>query len=268
METLFDNEMVVKIGEGIQKNEQESDVLAIILLNKNFDFEVSATPYNIEIYGKKMWEWVALCCPNCKIKTIVCTNESDILPLIKPYLGTEKFTAVLYSNTPLLSGATFNDIISYARAKDINVLNLKKGYVFNTEYIKNATSVLGSNVVDFGTKYDFFEVENMQTLGEASDIIRKRILNFHIDNGVNIVDKNSTFIDCDVIIESGTKIFQNNSLLGQTYIGKNCVLEPNNIIKDSIISDKCHIKCAYIEQSRISENIIVGPFESVINKSN
>ena len=268
METLFENEVLIKTENENKIDASKNDILVIILLNKNFDFEVSKTPYDIEMYGKKMWEWVALACQGADIKTIVCTEESEILSLVRPYLGTQKWTVVLYSSTPLLSGVTFNEIMSYVEAKDINVLNLPKGYVFNTEYIKNIDSLLGSNVVSFGKKYDFFEVNSTKDLYEANQILKNRILDFHIANGVNILDKNSTFIDCDVIIESGTTIHQNNTISGQTYIGKNCTLEPNNVIKNSIISDNCVVKCSYIDQSRISENMIVGAFESVVNKSN
>ena len=86
--------------------------------------------------------------------------------------------------------------------------------------------------------------------------------------GVSILDKNSTQIDADVVISSGAVIGQNNVISGLTYIGKNCKIEPNNIIHDSVISDNCVIKCSYIDQSRISENMIVGPFESIVGKSN
>ena len=80
-------------------------------------------------------------------------------------------------------------------------------------------------------------------------------------------DKKSCYIDADVIIESGTKIAPNNVIYGESYIGKNCTLMPNNVIRDSVISSNCVLKYSYIENSRISENIVVGPFESVVNKS-
>ena len=268
METLFDNEMIVKNDASTLTETKDNDVSVIILLNKNFNFSVSRAPYDIPLYGKKMWEWVALACPNTNIKTTVCTEESEILTLIKPYLGNQKWTIVLYSDTPLISGATLQDILSYARAKDVNVLNLPKGYVFNTEYIKNTESLISTNITNFGSKYDFFEVNSNETLYEAKHILKNRILDYHIQNGVNIEDKQSTFIDAEVVIENGAKIEHNTTLIGQTYIGKNCTIEPNSIIKDSVISDKCVVKCSYIEQSRISENMIVGPFEKIINKSN
>ena len=127
---------------------------------------------------------------------------------------------------------------------------------------------MATSIVNFGGKNDFFVIDDAQKLNYATTVLKERILNFHIDNGVVIEDKNSTSIDADVIIENGTIIKQNNALYGMTYIGKNCILEPNNIIKDSVISDNCVLKCSYIEESRISEDMIVGPFESVISKSN
>ena len=254
--------------EKVSKHWTEDDVLVIILLNKNFDFQGTRTPYDLNICGKKMWEWVVLGVGDCEVKTTVCTEESNILTLIKPYLNNKKWTAVLYSDTPLFSGATFLEIMEYVRAKGCNVLNLERGYVFSTEYIKSAESLLSGVVTNFGKNTDFFVVSDSKKLYEATNVIKNRILDFHINSGIIIEDKNSTHIDADVIIENGTIIKQNNALYGLTYIGKNCTLEPNNVIKDSVISDNCIIKYSYLEQSRISENIIVGPFESVINKSN
>ena len=77
--------------------------------------------------------------------------------------------------------------------------------------------------------------------------------------------KSDEFVeDCN---KKAMKTGQSPLKVGQTYIGKNCVVEPNNTIKDSVISDNCVLKTSYVCESRISENIVVGPFESVIKKS-
>ncbi|MBQ3494420.1 MAG: hypothetical protein IJA69_03300 [Clostridia bacterium] len=267
METLTRTEFDYKTEKLAEENTQGKDVLVIVLLVKNFDFAATRTPYDIDICGKKMWEWVALAGDGYRVRTTVCTEESNILTLIKPYLDDScAYTAVLYSDTPLFEKNTFNKIMQFVRAKQVNVLNLKRGYVFNTEYIKNADNFSALPIYDFGEK-DFYRVSKMQDIDFVRQTLSKKINEFHQNNGVILIDKNTTYIDCDVIIESGTKIGPNNTLLGQTYIGKNCVLEPNNVISNSVISDNCIIKCSYISESRISENIVVGPFESVIEKS-
>ena len=268
MDTLIlDREYETKTEKLFAEENKSGDVLFIVLLVKNFDFVGTRTPYDIDICGKKMWEWVALSGDGCEIKSTVCTEESDILTLIKPYLNDKyKYTAVLYSDTPLFEKSTFVRIMDYVRAKQCNVLTLKRGYIFNTEYIKSAESISSLSVFDFGEK-DFFTVKNMKDVTYVRNLLQQKINNFHEENGVVLVDKNSTYIDADAIIESGVKIYPNNTISGQTFIGKSCIVEPNSVISNSVISDNCIIKCSYISESRISENIVVGPFESVINKS-
>lgn len=268
METLLEKEIIKPMPQKTSTFWANDDVLVIILLYKNFNFTTTFTPYDIDICGKKMWEWVALSVGECEIKTTVATKESDILSLIKPYLNNKRYTMVLYSDTPLFSSATFMDIMNYVRARGVNALKLPRGFVFDTNYLRTITSLLSDNVVNFGNEHDFFEVDTPQKLYEVRQITKQRILDFHISNGVSILDKNSTQIDADVVISSGAVIGQNNVISGLTYIGKNCKIEPNNIIHDSVISDNCVIKCSYIDQSRISENMIVGPFESIVGKSN
>lgn len=270
METLFlEKETTFDLfKQQEQKTEEKSsDILLIVLLAKDFDFAGTRTPYDIDICGKKMWEWVAMVGDGCELRTTVCTEESNILTLIKPYLDDKfKYTAVLYSDTPLLEKSTFVKIMQFVRAKQTNVLNLKRGYIFDTGYIKNAESISSLPILDFGEN-DFFRVKSMADVEIVRKNLQRKINAYHQQNGVVFVDANITYIDADVIIETGTRIAQNNTILGQTYIGKNCVLEPNNIIKDSVISDNCVLKTSYVSESRISENIVVGPFESVINKS-
>ena len=88
-----------------------------------------------------------------------------------------------------------------------------------------------------------------------------------MDNGVYIVDPKTTYIDADVVIEKGVRIEPNNVLKGESYIGENSVLEANNIISNSIISNNVIVKNSYVSGSRISENMIVGPFETVLDKN-
>ena len=51
----------------IEKGNPLEEVLFIVLLNKNEELKVIA-PYDIEIIGKKMWQWVALAGDGTKIK--------------------------------------------------------------------------------------------------------------------------------------------------------------------------------------------------------
>ena len=227
------------------------NVLFVVLLYKNENVAPRA-PYDIEIMGKKMWEWVALAGGGARVVSTPCTEESDIIGLIKPFIENEKYVMVFYSDTPLLSKST--------------VLKLKRGYVFDADYLKNIENVLSAENKLFDGE-EFEPIQSMNELTLVNEKIKNKILHFHLKNGVCITDLKSTFIDADVVIEKGVRIEQNNCIKGQTYIDRGVLLEPNNTIKNCIISSNVVVKDSYLSNSRISENMIVGPFDVVIDKS-
>ncbi|MBE7074991.1 MAG: hypothetical protein E7376_03335 [Clostridiales bacterium] len=245
--------------------EINKEILFIVLLYKNENLAERA-PYDLEILGKKMWQWVALAGEGAVIKTTPCTKDSDIISLIKPFVGKEKYVFVAYSDTPLLTKAHVMEIMDYFEGHDANVLKLQRGFVFNADYLKNCESIMALENKLFSGE-EFESVDSFEKLNEVTAVLQKMIIDYHISNGVQIIDKNATYIDADVILEKGVKIEPNNSLKGNTYIGENVKLEPNNIIKDSILSKNVIVRSSYISNSRISENMIVGPFETVIDKN-
>ena len=270
MEFMLENEILLEQETSTlnlkNKSANKNDVLVIVLLNKNNNFHGFMKPYELQLCGRKMWEWVKMAVDGYDCKTITCTEESDILSLIKPLLGEHQWTFVLYSDTPLIKKSTVEEILSYANFKNLNVLTLTRGYVFKTDYIKTAESIASSQVEYFDEE-DFMTVYDLKQLTYATDILKNRILDFHMRKGIYIENPNQCMIEADVVIESGTKILGSQIIRGRSIIGKNCVLEGNNQIIDSIVSDGCKIVSSYLEASRISENMVVGPFEGVIKKS-
>lgn len=89
---------------------------------------------------------------------------------------------------------------------------------------------------------------------------RKKICEKHIENGVVIIDVNSTYIEDTVIIGKGTIIYPNNVIEGSCVIGNDVVLGPNNRIKDSQIADKVDVQYSVIVESIIGEESRIGPF--------
>lgn len=266
--STFDDGIFIKteIKEEIETKSDDTFIF-VVLYVKNPDFKGILKTYEIDICGKKMHEWVELACADCKTKTTTCTPESDVLSLLKPLLDDDKkFTFLLYSDTPLLTKSTLEEIKTFAISRDINVLKLTRGYVFNTQYIKNAESISAIQT-NFFEEEDFMTVYDLSQIPIVSQIMKNRILSYHIENGVKINDINTIFIDADVIIEQGTEIFPNNSIKGNSFIGKNCKIKEGNVIENSIVSDNCILQNSFIKESRISENMVVGPFEIVEKKS-
>jgi len=115
-------------------------------------------------------------------------------------------------------------------------------------------------------------VNSRAQLSEAEGVLRKRINEKHMVNGVTLIDPNTTYIDVDVEIGSDTIIYPGNVIQGNTFIGEKCFLYPNSRISNSTIGREVTIQSSVILDSKVGENTTVGPFayvrpDSVIGKS-
>ena len=264
---MFEKEELLEMTPSplmIERKESEGDVAVIILLYKNPAFERTLKPYEIEIMGKKMWKWIELGAGEYPVKTCVITPETDIISAIKPILTEKKYTLVFYSDTPLITKTTIDEIVTYMRSRDCGAINLVRGYAFNTEYLKEIDSIQNDIVVKI-CKEDFLQAKDFKSIELITSIIKENILNFHLENGVHIQDKNSVIIEADVIIESAVTIEPFNEIKGKTYIGKQTTLEMGNRILDCIIGDNVILRNSYLKNCKIDNNKVIGPFEKIEN---
>lgn len=217
--------------------------------------------YDFSVCGKKLVEWVGLATSGCTQKFV--DNCDDILSAVRPLAEDYSYVAVFYSDTPLLKKSTFIEVMNYFSKNRMNVLTLSRGYVFKGEFLKTAKMLMSGTVTDFDME-DFCVVDDAEKVSLAFDVLNERILSFHKQNGVVILGE--SFVDADVEIEEGAVIYPNNTIKGQSYIGKNVVVETGNYIEDSIICDDCVLKMSYIQNSKIEQGKTVGPFAKLINQ--
>lgn len=218
-----------------------------------------------EICGKKMIDWVALSTSGCQQKIIKQPQDDDILNAVSKFADDFNFVAVFYSDTPLLKKSTFLEIMDFFSKNRMNVLRLSRGYVFRAEFLQSAKIILSSSFEEFD-KEDFLVVSDAQKLGLAFNILNQRILSYHKQNGVIFFGENTIFVDADVEIESGSVIYPNNVIKGESYIGKNVILESGNYIFDTIVCDDAFVCQSYLEKSKIEKGKLIGPFEKIINQ--
>ncbi len=81
-----------------------------------------------------------------------------------------------------------------------------------------------------------------------------------MNQGVNIIDSNHTYIDESVIIGQNTIIYPNVSIRGNCVIGSNTIIDMNTIIINSNIGNYNKIISSYIEDSTIGDHNSIGPF--------
>jgi bifunctional UDP-N-acetylglucosamine pyrophosphorylase/glucosamine-1-phosphate N-acetyltransferase len=97
-------------------------------------------------------------------------------------------------------------------------------------------------------------------LAEAGAILRKRINERWMLDGVTMIQPESVFIDATVTIGEDTTILPNTTLRGKTMIGRNCEVGPDTIITDCMVADGCRIQMAVMEGAVLDEGVVMGPF--------
>lgn len=273
----IDNELEIEVNENqisfdfLQNMEKEplqqaenyewvADETLVVIIKAKGDISP-----NFDICGKKMIDWVALATSGCTQKIIEEPDEENLLQTIKDLSDGYNFVAVFYSDTPLLKKSTFLEIMDYFSKRRMNVLKLVRGYVFKTEYLQNAKMLLSTTVEEFD-KEDFTIVNSSKKASFAFKILNNRILSYHKERGVVFFGENTIFIDADVEIEEGCVIYPNNIIKGESYIGKNVILESGNYIFDTIVCDETFVCQSYLEKSKVEKGKVVGPFAKLINQ--
>lgn len=245
---------------GMQKEPIDSDVAVIILKIHHPAFGNNRRSFSMSICGKTMTEWVELAFDKCPILEIETTQGADILDTIRPYLSDKKYTAVFYADTPLLQRKTFLSCVDFAKLKGMNVCKFERGYIFVTDYVRNAEKIYSSTLPNFAGQQDFMLVCDMDTFAKAENVLKKRIIDFHLQHGVQILDTTWTSIDADVEIGENAVIYPNNVLQGKTKIGDNVILQVGNTIINSQIGDNCRLMQSVIVESKITNNSDITPF--------
>lgn len=129
---------------------------------------------------------------------------------------------------------------------DMVSLAIQDGLRVSVLTIDDVTEVLGIN--------------NRVQLSEAEKVIRQRVNEHWMLEGVTLVNPETTYIDATVEIGRDTVIHPNTAIQGQTVIGRNATLGPNTIIRDSAIGEGCQVVASVVEGARMDQGSEIGPF--------
>ena len=106
----------------------------------------------------------------------------------------------------------------------------------------------------------FLPVGDAEELRAAQPMCRQKVLQKHLDAGVEILDTNNCYIDPRVVIGAGTVLLPGTILRGNTVIGESCVIGPNTMLTDCTVGDETEVNASQATQSRIGSHTNVGPF--------
>lgn len=103
-------------------------------------------------------------------------------------------------------------------------------------------------------------VNDRVALSQAEEIMRARINEMHMRNGVTIINPLTTHISADAVIGRDTIIKPGVIIEGNTVIGEDCIIGPNSNIVNSRIGDRSTVQNSVVTNSIVGEDTAVGPF--------
>ena len=122
----------------------------------------------------------------------------------------------------------------------------------------------GHKIAGFeGASQEAGGVNSRADLALVSKELRRRACERWMDEGVTIVDPDSTFIDPTVEIGRDAVIYPFTFLEGATTIGERAEIGPQARIIDSTISEDAIVTFAVVRGSEIGPSASVGPFASL-----
>ncbi len=216
----------------------------------------------VELFGKTMLQWVCSAVRG-EFVTVDYSDKVEIPVLIRPYLNPEaEYTVVLYSDTPLITEKTVNQAVAEAEKSGANVIKLTRGFVFKTDFIAQVDKIY-TEETHYYDEEDFVTAFSYRQVALICEILRNRILNFHMERGVYIEDVATTFIGSEVVIGKNVRIAPNNIIKGNSVIADGVRLETGNNIIDSYIGKKATCVSSRINHSSVGEGSSVGPYANL-----
>ncbi|HWP98184.1 MAG TPA: bifunctional UDP-N-acetylglucosamine diphosphorylase/glucosamine-1-phosphate N-acetyltransferase GlmU [Syntrophomonadaceae bacterium] len=107
---------------------------------------------------------------------------------------------------------------------------------------------------------DILGVNDRIQLSVVDKIMRNRIHEKLINQGVVIRDPATTFIDADVEVGLDTIILPFTIIEGATRIGCACEIGPSTRISDSLVGDQTIIESSRVNKAQIGPRCTIGPF--------
>src|SRR5919202_237568 len=103
-------------------------------------------------------------------------------------------------------------------------------------------------------------VNDRSQLARAEEILRRRILDAHMRDGVTVRDPVSTHIEASVKIGRDTVILPGTFLRGETKIGSDCVIGPSADLLDTVVGNGALVEHSVGRGAEVGPGPSVGPY--------
>ena len=106
-------------------------------------------------------------------------------------------------------------------------------------------------------------VNDRRQLAAAEAVLRRRLLEALMLDGVTVEDPATTYVDAAVRVGADTVLRPMTVLRGATVIGRDCEIGPMAQIRDARIGDRVRISASVIDDAEIADGVEIGHFNRV-----
>ena len=188
---------------------------------------------------------------------IIRGDDGLLLKIVEERDATEDQKLIFEVN----SGVYIFEFESLANA----IKNLKSNNAQGELYLTDAIEIIkksGGKIAPILCE-DYIEtlgVNDRIQLAEAAALMRDRVNERHMRNGVSILDPATTWIDATVTIAPDVQILPGSALYGSTAIASGAVIGPRTTLQDCAVNVGATIKESNCTASEIGSNANVGPY--------
>ena len=132
-------------------------------------------------------------------------------------------------------------------------------------YLTDVVQILRENGASVGAHLcpdaeEALGVNRRRDLAEAEAVLRRRLIERWMDEGVTFIDPAQTYLGSEVKIGSDTVIYPGTHLVGRVTVGEGCRIGPFAYVEDSILGDRVELVASFAKGARVSSGAKIGPF--------
>src|SRR5699024_5896407 len=110
-------------------------------------------------------------------------------------------------------------------------------------------------------------INDRVALANAEKVMKKRLNEYHLRNGVTMIDPETTYIGPKVTIEQDVTIYPGTMILGETTIGKGNLIGTNCEIENCKIGNDNVIIQSVVKNSKIGNKIKICTFAHILTQT-
>ncbi|WP_287127547.1 bifunctional UDP-N-acetylglucosamine diphosphorylase/glucosamine-1-phosphate N-acetyltransferase GlmU [Candidatus Cyanaurora vandensis] len=107
---------------------------------------------------------------------------------------------------------------------------------------------------------EVFGVNDRRQLSQVGQVLNRRVLDYWLDAGVQIVDPASTTIESTVQLAPDVTIEPGTHLKGATTIAQGARLGPGSLIEHSTVGVNSEVLYSVVRDTQLGTGVIVGPY--------